>query len=59
MLEKKEYFVQDETDAPYEDGDFPYEKSEEDDLYLLEIAQEHGLDFKQDSYFANLRKKYG
>ena len=36
---KKEYFVHDETDAPYEKGNSPYRKGEEDDLYLPETAQ--------------------
>ena len=59
MSEKKEYFVHDETDAPYENGYSPYRKGEEDDLYLHEIAQKYNIDFKPDSYFANLKKQDG
>ncbi len=43
MLEKEEHFVHDETDAPYENGNSPYRKGKEDDLYLLEIAQKYNM----------------
>lgn len=47
-------YVMDETDAPYEDGENPFPRTKEDDLFLLKIAKEHGLELKKDSDLYNL-----
>ena len=52
----KMYYVMDETDAPYENGENPFPRTKEDDLFLLKIAKENGLELKKDSHLYNLLK---
>lgn len=41
--EQSLYLVMDESDAPYEDGE--YTRTLEDDLSAVRFAKEHGLEF--------------
>lgn len=52
----KMYYVMDETDAPYENDENPFPRTKEDDLFLLKIAKENGLELKKDSHLYNLLK---
>lgn len=49
--------VMDETDRPYEDGESPYPRTLEDDLFLLKMVEENGWELKPDSYLAKLERE--
>lgn len=46
------HLVMDESDAPYEDGQ--YVRTRADDLSLLRLAKKYGLEFKPGSRLAKL-----
>lgn len=48
-MNKNAHYIMDETDAPYENGERPFPRTKEDDLFLLKIVKEHGLELKKDS----------
>ena len=37
----------DETDAPYENGESPYHRTLEDDLFLIKLTEKYGLEQKK------------
>ena len=49
MLEKKEYFVMDEIDAPFEENNLPYKRTVQDDLFLVKLAEEFNLELDPES----------
>ena len=41
-------YLQDETDAPYEEGEYTVPLSEEDDKFMRNLFHSHGLTFEDD-----------
>ena len=51
------HMVMDESDAPFEEGECPYERTIKNDLIMLEIYKSMGLELKADSDLAKLEKE--
>ncbi len=56
-MDENKYFVMDETDAPYEDGERPVERTADDDMFLIRMAEKYGLEFKPDSHLGELKRQ--
>ncbi len=56
-MSKNTHYLMDETDAPYEDGERPFPRIIEDDLFLLKLVEENELELKEDSYLYKLLQK--
>lgn len=46
-MEENEYFVMDETDAPYDLDNLPYTRSLTDDLFLVKLTEGRGAEFDE------------
>ena len=51
-----EYYLMNDEDAPFKEGENPYPHSVEDDLLLVEIAKKRGLVFKPGTYLDKISK---
>lgn len=52
--EQQLHLVMDESDAPYEDGQ--YTRTLEDDLSIIRLAKKYNLEFIPESYLAKLSR---
>ena len=55
MLER-EYYLMNDEDTPFKEGENPYPHSVEDDLLLVDIAKKRGLVFKPGTYLDKISK---
>lgn len=51
-----EYFIMDETDAPFDEDNLPYERTVREDLITIAIAEKQKLEFKEESYIYRLQQ---
>ena len=49
-------YVMDETDAPYDEADRPVPRTLNDDLFLLKIVEEKGLELRENSYLSEINE---
>ncbi len=56
-MEDNKFMLMDETDAPYEKGERPCERTLEDDIFILEMAKKYNLEFKPDSRLGKLNNQ--
>lgn len=55
MKEQLFYFVE-ESDAPYNENESPYQRTIEDDLLLVKLANKNGDTFKRNSTLGKLQE---
>lgn len=55
----KEYFVMDETDAPFEENNLPYKRTAQDDLFLIKMAEKFNLELDPESELCQLKQSIG
>lgn len=57
MNDNTEYYLMDETDIPYEEGQTPYQRTIKDDLLLIKFAKDNSLELKNDGPLYVLQNK--
>lgn len=56
---EKEYFVMDETDAPFEGNNLPYKRTVQDDIFLIKLAEKFNLELDPESNLFQLKQSMG